>query len=753
MKLLRLHDVTAVLAALGLLLLASAGMARARGDRRNAEIDQGFLEQYAATNHFNLGEPTGITVTPSGDAVLFLRSGPRSFVHDLWSFDVATRAERRLLTADQVLAGGTEKLSAEERARRERMRVSARGIVSFQLSEDGKRILVPLAGRVFVVERAGNAVRELRGAPGFPIDPQFSPDGSKVACARNADLFVTDVASGRETRLTRGGSDTLTNGVAEFVAQEEMDRFSGFWWSPDGKSIAYQETRLAGVEQLYIMDPAHPEEAPQAWRYPRPGMPNAEVRLGIMPATGGATRWVHWDRQRYPYLATVRWTRNAPLTILVQNRRQTEEALLAVDERDGSTRSLLIERDSAWLNLDQAMPRWLDDGTAFLWTSERSGGWQVELHARDGHLLRPLTPIGFPLRRVLDVDEKARVVWVEGSEDPTQLQLYRVSFEPGGTPEQVTREPGLHGAVYGKNHRVEVRSFSGPHSGITQSVIGAKGTAIGTLRSAAEKPRIDVYSSYETVGSRRYHAVILRPSDFESGRRYPVIVSVYGAPHSLQVVQAQRGYTLQQWLADQGFIVVSIDGRGTPGRGRLWERALKGNLIEVPLADQIEALRSLASKHPEMDMKRVGIYGWSFGGYFSAIAVMRHPEVFRAGVVGAPVVDWRDYDTHYTERYMDLPKDNLRGYDAASVLTYASQLERPLLIVHGTVDDNVHFLNSMKLCRALFLAGKPFEFLPLAGFTHMVPDPVVVARLNGRIEQFLERNVMGDGAGAAVARP
>src|SRR5213594_2139989 len=257
--------------------LPGAGIRPAAETGPAAEADSGFLEQFAATYHFSLGQPTSITPTPDGDAVLFLRSGPRSFVQNLYEFDVAARRERVLLTADRVLRGALENLTAEERARRERMRVATRGIVSYHLSEDGRRIVLSLDARLFVVERSNGSVKELFGSPGFPIDPQLSPDGSLVACVRNGDLYVTDAGSGRERRLTEGASDTLSHGLAEFVAQEEMDRFSGYWWSPDGQTIAYQETRLGQVEVLHIMDPAHPEQEPQAWRYPRPGRKNAEV--------------------------------------------------------------------------------------------------------------------------------------------------------------------------------------------------------------------------------------------------------------------------------------------------------------------------------------------------------------------------------------------------------------------------------------------------------------------------------------------
>ena len=750
------------LCAIALLATGGRSVAAAAGTAPSvAAPDAGFLEQYAATGRFRLGQPSSIRVTPGGDAVLFLRSGPRDFAQNLYSYDVATGRERVLLTAASLMAGHAEHLSAEERAHRERLRVTARGIVSYQLSDEGARMLVPLSGRLFVVERATGAARELHGAPGFPLDPLLSPDGRYVSCVRNGDLYVTDVATGAERRLTFGANDTISRGTAEFVAQEEMDRYDGTWWSPDGAALAYQETREGNVELLHILDPANPEEEPRAWRYPRPGMPNADVRLGIVPVAGGRTTWVRWDRERYPYLATVRWMAHAPLTILVQNRRQTEEALLAVDPRDGATRTLLVERDAAWLNLDQrrdegseqAMPVWLADGSGFLWTTERAGQKQLELRARDGSLRRTLTPASFPLRRVLDLDEAGDQVWVTGSEDPTTLELYRVPLDPRrGPPVAVTSAPGLFGAVFARNHRVMVRSFSDAEHLTRQTVCIPGGRDLGVLRSVVEAPAIRAHLTFETVGARALRTVIIRPDRMPEGARLPVIVSVYGGPGIQKVERSLRDYLLEQWIADHGFIVVSIDGRGTPGRGRSWERATKGNLIDLPLADQCDGLAALGAAHPEMDLSRVGIFGWSFGGYFSAMAVLRRPDVFRAGVAGAPVSDWRDYDTHYTERYMDLPERNRAGYDAASVLTYAPRLRRPLLIVHGTVDDNVYFVHSMKLCGALFRAGKPFEFLPLAGFTHMVPDPLVTRRLYGRIEGFLAANVAGAGEPGAAAQ-
>ena len=708
--------------------------------------DSTFLEQYAATYHFTLGRPTGIKVTPGGDAVLFLRSGPRSFVQDLYSFDIASGRERVLLTAARLLKGGDERLTPEERARRERLRQAARGIASFQISDDGSRVLVPLAGRLFVLERTGKSagtVREVGGGAGAVIDPQLSPDGARVSYVRDADLYVADVAGGAERRLTEGGCDTLTHGLAEFVAQEEMNRFTGAWWSPDGTRIAYEEANLARVETLHIADPVHPEHPAQSWRYPRAGTANAEVRLGLIAAQGGSTTWVSWDRARYPYLATVRWDKGAPLTLVVQNRRQTEEAVLAVNEQSGATTTLLVERDDAWLNLDQTMPKWLADGSGFLWTTERAGNWQLELRSRTGKLQRALTAPDFGLRRFDHLDDEAHIAWVEASPDPTARNLWRVSLDGRTAPVPFQPLPGLDDATFGKGDAVWVQGHEDPGTTLELTVRRRDGSTVGVLRSVAEKPLITARPRFLQVGldARHISAVVLTPRSGDPNQHWPVIVSIYGGPTAQTVLQARDRYLLDQWIADHGFVVVTFDGRGTPGRGRAWERAVRGDLVGPMLADQVAALQGLGRTMPELDLDRVGIFGWSFGGYASALAVMKRPDVYRAAVAGAPVTDWHDYDTHYTERYLGLPSSDAEAYERSSVLAAAPALSRPLLIIHGTADDNVYFTHSLKLCDALFRAGKPYEFLPLSGFTHMVPDPVVASRLYGRIVGFFERNL------------
>ncbi|MBI5630281.1 MAG: DPP IV N-terminal domain-containing protein [Elusimicrobia bacterium] len=722
----------------GLVLLPFLSPARA-WTLENAE----YLEQYAATYRFALGRPAEILVSPDGRHVYFLRSGPRSFTRDLYEFDVEKGQERRLLSAEELLAGQQETLTAEEAARRERQRLVAKGIASYRLSKDGRRLLVPLSGRLFVYEISSGKILELKGDPGSPIDPQFSPDASKVAYAKNGELYVADPASGAEKKITFGAGKTVSNAEAEFVAQEEMGRGRGFWWSPDGKWLAYQQTDCEGLEEFHIADLKNPEKAVQSWFYPRTGRKNAKVRLGLIAVTGGPTVWIDWDREKFPYLAAVEWEGQAPLTILVQNRPQTEEQLLAVDLPGGTTRVLLKETDKTWLNLAPGMPRWLADGTGFLWASERRGEWELELRSAKGDLERTLAKKGFGFRKVAGVDAQDGFVYVQASTEPLEGHLYRVSLPPNkGEVLRLTQEPGLHDAVFAENGGRHVLISRGLFQGPQYTVHDKDGKALAELHSLAENPPYPPNVELtEAAAPQNFRAALVRPENFDSSRRYPVLVQVYGGPGGAMVLAAQDRYLLPQWFADQGFVVVSLDGRGTPGRGRDWERAIKGNFIQVPLEDQVQGLRGLCERYPELDCSRVGIMGWSFGGYMAAMAAMQRPEVYQAAAAGAPVADWLDYDTHYTERYLGLPEENAEGYAKSSALSYAKDLNRPLLLIHGTTDDNVYFMHSLKLSDALFRAGRDHEFLPLASFTHMVPDPQVIVLLNQRLARFFIQNL------------
>ncbi len=694
--------------------------------------DPAFLKAYAATYRYRLGHPRAIKITPDGKTVLFLRSGPRSFVQDLYAFDVTTGKERVLLTAARILKGAAEHLSAAEKARRERMRQTARGLASYQLSKDGKRLLVPLSGRLYAIEMASSKVRELKTpAPGFALDPQLSPDGGRVSYVKNGDLYVYAFKTGKERRLTRRASADIEHGAAEFVAQEEMRRRHGNWWSPEGKRLLYQRTDNSGVERLHIMWPDRPAKKPQASPYPRPGKKNAVVTLGLIAARGGRTTWLKWDAARWPYVVRAVWADHGPLTVLVQNRKQTEIAILAVDDVKGGTRVLHVEKDAAWVNIDARMPRWLPSGE-FLWTTERAGSWQLEVRGADGAFVRSLTKPELGYRKLIGVNAKDKKVWLVASAEPTESHVWSVPLA-GGKATRLTREPGQHGAVWQAKADVGVLLSDTIKGGRSATVLGADGKPAGKLKTVAEKPARKPNVSFLTVGSKAFATQVFKPRNFIAGRKYPVIVYVYGGPHWAVVNKSSSRLALRQWIADHGYLVVSFDGRGTPNRGRAWERAIKGDFIGAPMADQVAALKALAAKVPEVDMGRVGIFGWSFGGYFSAMAAMRRPDVYHCAVAGAPVADWRDYDTHYTERYMGLPADNPKGYADSSVLTWAPKLGSELLIIHGTADDNVYFTHAIRMSDALFRAGKRHDFLPLTGFTHMVADPKVLASLYGRI--------------------
>ncbi|MBZ4421083.1 S9 family peptidase [Myxococcus sp. RHSTA-1-4] len=702
-----------------------------------------FLRQYSETRRFMSGRPVGVRITPDEKSVLFLRTTPTSNVQMLYAFDVESGQAKELLTPEAILKGAEETLTPEEKARRERMRVSARGFTGFQISEDGTRLLVPLSGRLYVVERASGKVTELKTGPGT-LDPKFSPDGKQVGYVREHDVYRIDVAANQEQRVTRGGTATKTHGLAEFVAQEEMSRFSGYWWSPDAKSFAYTESDTSEVEKLTIVDVMHPERGGEEFPYPRPGKANAKVRLGVIPAAGGKTTWVAWDAEKYPYLATVVWPKGGPLTILVQNRTQTEEKLLAVDPRTGKTRELLTEKDDAWLNLEQAFPLWLEDGSGFLWYTERNGGPEVELRKADGSLERSVVKPDAGFRMVAGFVQKERTLYFNGGPNPTESYLWRV--KDGGAPEKLSlggTGPATEGGLVSKHGGLVVFNTSGPKSMTKVSVHRSDGTRLGELPEIAQEPPFTPNTEVRQVGPRKFWASITRPRDFKKGQKLPVIVEVYGGPTTTVVYQNMAAHLMAQWMADQGFIVVKFDGRGTPLRDAAWERAVKYDFAGVTIEDQAAAIQELAKELPEIDLNRVGIEGWSFGGYMAALAVLKRPDVFKAAVAGAPVVDWLDYDTHYTERYLGLPQERPEAYEKSSLLTYAKQ-DKPmgkLLLIHGTADDNVYFFHTLKLSDALFRAGKPHELLPLSGLTHMVPDPVVTERQWERVMDHFKRNL------------
>ena len=712
-------------------------------------LDDKLLADAAATFNFRLGVPAALAVTPDG-AVLFRRTPARAFASDLYELAPSGQVRTLARVAD-LLGAGDEQLSDAEKARRERTRTATRGVVDVDVSEDGATVMVPLGGVFHLIDRATGARRTVDPG-GAAYDPHLSPDGTAIAFVRDGDLWlVTPTAPAR--RLTRH-PEHFEYGVAEFAAQEELGRRRGYWWAPDGKAIVFQRTDTRPVDTIYVADARHPDRAPVPFKYPRAGTANAIVDLGVIDVDPAATttaepapRWLRWDLARYVYVAAVDWPRRGPLTALVLDRDQTELALLAFVSATGEATPLLTERDDAWLNVNVGAPRWLDDGSGFLWMTEARGAWTLELRGRDGALVKALTAPELGLRALAGVDAGGAIV--EASLDPTRQDVWRVPLD-GRPPARLTDGAGVANAVKAR-HGVTVIDTLLESGGRTIRAVGPAGAH--ELPSAAERPGLVPTTVFETVelAGRTHHAAITRPRAFDRAVRYPVLLKVYGGPHAQMVLAARDSFVMDQWYADAGFIVVRTDNRGTPSRGRAWERAVLRDLITVPLEDQVGALQALGERHPELDLERVGVFGWSFGGYLSAMAALLRPDVFKAAVAGAPVTDWALYDTAYTERYMKTPQANPAGYEATSALTHAAKLARPLLVIHGITDDNVHFAHTLALIEKLYVAGKRAEVITLSA-THMVPDPKLnLAREQVQVDFF--RQHLGPPARGAPPKP
>jgi dipeptidyl-peptidase-4 len=693
------------------------------------KLDDKLLADAAATFNWRLGTPVPLAITRDG-AVLFRRTPPRDFASDLYELPPDGKP-RALATAADLMGTGEEHLSDAEKARRERTRTATRGVVDVDVSDDGNIVMVPLGGKLYLIDRR-TGQRSMIDPGGAAYDPHLSPDGTTAAFVRDGDVWIA-AAGGAPRQLTRH-PEGFEYGVADFAAQEELRRTRGFWWSPDSTQIVFQRSDVRKIQTLYVADARHNDRPPVLFKYPRAGTPNAIVDLGIISVRApGDPRWLTWDHTRYEYLVSVQWTPNAPLSALVLNRDQTDLAVLRFDPETFAARPILTEHDDAWLNVDVGAPRWLDDGSGFLWMTEAPGEWVLELHGPDGGLVRALTTPELGLRELRGIVDNAAIV--EASADPLRCDVFRIPLDGSGPPARLSDGDGVAHALAAKHGSVVIET--GLHGGGRKLVAITQGTR-HSVPSAAEQPSVVPTTALETVelAGRTHHVAITRPRAFDRTRRYPVLLKVYAGPHAVTVEGARDAYVMDQWYADAGFIVVRADGRGTPHRGRAWERAILKDLITIPLEDQVAALQAVGARHTELDLSRVGVFGWSFGGYFSTLAVLLRPDIFKAAIAGAPVTDWALYDTAYTERYMKTPQQNPDGYKSTSALTHAAKLEHPLLILHGITDDNVHFAHTLSLIEALYLAGKRAEVITLSS-THMVPDPKLnLAREQIQVEFF-----------------
>ncbi|MER5432977.1 prolyl oligopeptidase family serine peptidase [Streptomyces sp. NPDC002588] len=698
-----------------------------------------FPRRHARTQRFTLGAPRSFTVAPDGSRVAFLRSGSGTDrAGSLWVLDPADGTERVAADPSALLGGATEDLSPEERARRERSREGGAGIVGYAVDEAVELAAFALSGRLFTAELRAGTAREL-DVPGPVMDPRPSPDGRLVAYVAGGALRVVGAEGDGDRVVAEPESETVSYGLAEFIAAEEMARSRGYWWAPDSDRLMVARVDDAPVERWWISDPAQPKRDPQHVPYPAAGTANAEVRLYVFGLDGVRTEVV-WDRARYPYLARVHWSGAGAPLLLVQARDQRSQLYLAVDTDSGATRMVHADEDPIWLDLFPGVPCWSPSGRLVRIADE--GGARVLAVGE-----RPLTGAQLQVRAVLDVTADDVLVSASAGEDAElpeigEVHVYRVN-ELG--VERLSQEPGVHSAVRAGGVTVLVSaSLDRPGSKVQ---ILRDGKPVATVRSYAEDPGLSPRVELTQGGARRIPCAVLMPTDYPGDTTQPllpVLLDPYGGPHGPRVLAAHNAHLTSQWFADQGFAVVVADGRGTPGRSPGWEKAIHHDLT-VSLDDQVEALQDLARRYP-LDLTRVAIRGWSYGGWLAGLAVLRRPDVFHAGIAGAPVADWRLYDTHYTERYLGDPVAHPESYAKSSLVTdeglsSPAEPHRPLMVVHGLADDNVVVAHSLRLSSALLAAGRPHEVLPLSGVTHMTPQEQVAENLLLLQVDFLKRSL------------
>ncbi len=709
-----------------------------------ASPQPGRLTLEAITGDAPLSGPTLLKpqIAPDGSRVTFLRGrdSDRNRL-DLWAFDVATGTSALLVDSSDVLPG-EEVLSDEEKARRERQRIAAlSGIVDYQWAPDGRALLFPLGGELYLydLQQSGkSAVRRLTTGEGFATDPKVSPKGGFVSFVRARNLWAIDLATGEELQLTSDGSDVIGNGVAEFVADEEMDRHTGYWWAPDDSAIAFariDETQVP-VQKRYEVYPDRTEVVEQ--RYPAAGETNVAIQLAtIAPRRGAKPQWVDLGGNPDIYLTRVDWRSPQQLTFQRQSRDQRTLELIEVELASNRQRTLVTETAKTWVPLHNSL-RFLKDGR-FLWSSERSGFEHLYLASADGKTLTPLTRGDWPVDALLAVDEDRGLVYFSAGRDAAgkaaarESQIHVVPLA-GGEIRTLSKQPGMHSASFAKNASVYVDSWSNARTPPQIALHRADGSFVANLIDNDPAKPAHPYANYLAAhrpvefgtltaadGKTPLHYSLITPTDFDPATRYPVMVYVYGGPAAQTATDSWPGrgdHFFNQYMAQQGYVVFTVDNRGTPRRGAAFGGALYGRQGTVEVDDQRQAVAWLRAQ-PWVDGARIGVYGWSNGGYMALMLLGRAADDYACGVAGAPVTDWALYDTHYTERYMDLPAANVEGYREASVFTHAGGIKSDaLLLIHGMADDNVLFSNSTKLMSTLQKQATPFALMTYPGAKH-----------------------------------
>jgi dipeptidyl-peptidase-4 len=680
---------------------------------------------------------------------------------ELWRVEAVTGARTKLISARELVPpGGTSPLELADHA----------------FSPDGRRVLLfadvervwrdRTRGAYWVFDIPTRRLLPTASRPGGQMFAKFSPDGTRVAYARDGDLWVTELATGEARRLTRDGGEAVTNGTSDWVYEEELGLRDAFRWSPDGSRIAYWRFDTSPIPTFPLVDETagvYPEI--REIRYPKAGRPNSRVRVGTIEVATGVTTWLDTGGDEDIYLPRMEWAASdGELLIQRLDRRQRTLDLLLADAATGESRLLFSEVDDAWVGAREV--RWLAGGARFLWTSDRDGWRHIYLYERDGRLIRALTRGAWDVTRVVSADETAGTVWfLAASESPLTRTLHRVRLDGGDESEVVRGGRGWREIRMSPDGRRFLEGFSTigtpPRWTLRSAADGSELRAVETNevlagRLAALELREPEFIALEAADGTALNGWVIKPRDFDPGRRYPLLLYVYGGPGSQTVVDRWGAgrpdrYLWHQSLVREGVLVASVDGRGTGARGRAFEKQVNRRLGQLETEDQLAAIRQLGDL-PYVDPARVAIWGWSYGGTMSLLAAFRGGEALRASVAVAPVTDWRLYDTVYTERYMGTPGENAEGYRLGAPLTWAEGLRSELLVVHGTGDDNVHVQNTMMLAERLTEAGLPFRMHLYPGRTHAIEGAAARVHLYRMMSAFL-REALGPGTGEPASAP
>src|ERR1700730_16233803 len=675
-------------------------------------------------------------ISPDGRLVAYLRGAERNKDRlDLWAYDISKR-HHRLLVDSARLVPQEHALSAEEEQRRERQRTSSlSGIVECQFSPDSHYLLVPLGGDLYVYDlraRPEKAVHRLTHTASYETDAKFSPLGHYVSFIRDQNLVIYDLASGKEQAITHGGGGVISFGTAEFIAQEEMARTTGYWWAPNEKWIAFTRVDESPVPEVERFEIYADRTQVIKQRYPAAGSPNASVQLfvaDVASATSVApgTAPVQIDLGSNPdfYLARVNWfPDSSAIAVQREARDQKTLTLLRADPASGLTSELLSEHSNTWIELNDNLT-FLNESRQFIWASNRTGFQHLYLYDWTGKLIRPLTQGEWQVTGDNDthgmrgVDEdRGLVYFMANAESPLERHLYSVSLADESVPmHRITTDSGWHAVAMSGDARMFLDTFSTPDQPPSLTLRSATGETLADLvphKIARDHPYAPYLSDhlpteFGTLAAKdgqTLHYQIIKPRNLEPGHRYPVVVDVYGGPGSQRVRKAWAGYPrgnegfFREYLAQNGYVVFTLDNRGSGSRGVRFETALFHHLGSVEVEDQVTGVNFLRTL-PYVDPARIGVFGWSYGGYMALMCMMQAPDVFAAGVSGAPVTDWKLYDTHYTERFMGTPQSNAEGYARSSVMDHAEDLKGPLLIMHGMADDNALSTNSTSLLKKL----------------------------------------------------